>query len=104
MIIIQRLKAFSLRLVALDSKLPAMKATPICYRDANGWFDYSAFKFMPVLGRYITDCFENKASQDIRHKWRLREASGVRNPIKGGDGSRGGPPLRVLTGAEMAKL
>ncbi|KAM5351072.1 hypothetical protein ACJ41O_003795 [Fusarium nematophilum] len=62
-----------------------------------------AFKFLPVLGRYIADCFENKAPESLRRKWRLRAADG-KQVLKQGDGSRGGPPLRTLTRAEQAKL
>ncbi|KAF6820636.1 hypothetical protein CMUS01_11525 [Colletotrichum musicola] len=63
-----------------------------------------AFKFLPVLGKYISDCFEEKAPQDLRHKWRLRESDGKEEEFKLGDGSRAGPPLRKLTPAEQAKL
>ncbi|KXJ93315.1 FAD dependent oxidoreductase [Microdochium bolleyi] len=65
------------------------------------------FKFLPVLGKYIADCFEDKASPDIRQKWRLQPApkgeSGIALSM-GGDGSRAGPPLRTLTRDEQAKL
>ncbi|GKU17040.1 unnamed protein product [Fusarium langsethiae] len=61
------------------------------------------FKFLPVLGRYIADCYENKSSQELRHKWRLRAPTG-KDMVKQGDGSRGGPPLRRLTKLEQAKL
>lgn len=64
----------------------------------------SAFKFLPVLGKYVADCFEDKASKAIRHQWRLRESNGDGSTMKPGDGSRGGPPLRVLTRLEQAKL
>ncbi|KAF9870563.1 fructosyl amino acid [Colletotrichum karsti] len=63
-----------------------------------------AFKFLPVLGKYAADCFEEKASPELRHKWRLRESSGTQEALKLGDGSRGGPPLRKLTAVEQAKL
>ncbi|KAF5013020.1 hypothetical protein FDECE_967 [Fusarium decemcellulare] len=63
-----------------------------------------AFKFLPVLGRYVADCFENKAPEALRHKWRLRAPDGNKEIVKQGDGSRGGPPLRKLTRAEQAKL
>lgn len=72
----------------------------------------SGFKFLPVLGKYISDCFENQASDELRKKWRLEPvpsgSSGY--PMKGdgypmkGDGSRAGPPLRKLTRLEKAKL
>ncbi|KAM0545376.1 hypothetical protein ACHAPJ_011360 [Fusarium lateritium] len=63
-----------------------------------------AFKFMPVLGRYIADCYEDKASSEIRRKWRFRLPDGGEVKPKGGDGSRGGPPLRTLRPEEQAKL
>lgn len=64
----------------------------------------SAFKFMPVLGRYVADCFENLADEALRHKWRFR--SSTKEEIKSfkGDGSRGGPPRRELDRKETAKL
>ncbi|KAJ1329719.1 sarcosine oxidase-like protein [Microdochium nivale] len=67
------------------------------------------FKFLPVLGRYIADCFEDKAPQDLRLKWRLPptpEGNGrsATTLSMGGDGSHAGPPLRTLTTAEQAKL
>ncbi|KAJ4169729.1 hypothetical protein NW754_005877 [Fusarium falciforme] len=62
-----------------------------------------AFKFLPILGKYIVDCYENKAPKELRHKWRLRAPTG-KELVKQGDGSRGGPPLRRLSRAEQAKL
>lgn len=59
---------------------------------------------MPVLGEYITDCFEEKAPPDLKHKWRLRESDGKQEELKLGDGSRAGPALRRLTPTEQAKL
>ncbi|KAH6884858.1 FAD dependent oxidoreductase [Thelonectria olida] len=64
-----------------------------------------AFKFLPVLGKYIADCFENKADEELRKKWRLRAPSKESaNALKDGDGSRAGPPLRILNRTEQAKL
>ncbi|KAM0323763.1 hypothetical protein ACHAQA_008700 [Verticillium albo-atrum] len=63
-----------------------------------------AFKFLPVLGKYVADCFEDKAPKETRHQWRLRKPDGHGAAMKPGDGSRGGPPLRNLTGLEQAKL
>lgn len=63
----------------------------------------SGFKFLPVMGKYIVDCLENKASETLRHKWRMRSESDT-SEIKIGDGSRGGPPLRALTPLEQSKL
>ncbi|KAE8379862.1 FAD dependent oxidoreductase [Aspergillus bertholletiae] len=61
------------------------------------------FKFLPVLGRYIADRYENRAPETLRQKWRFRWPDGS-GDVKIGDGSRGGPPLRVLTVAEQSKL
>jgi sarcosine oxidase/L-pipecolate oxidase len=53
----------------------------------------------------VADCFENKASQELREKWRLKPATpGAGTVNMSGDGSRGGPPLRKLTVLEQSKL
>ncbi|KAJ5776413.1 uncharacterized protein N7511_001424 [Penicillium nucicola] len=62
------------------------------------------FKFLPILGQYIADCFEGKAPQNLREKWRLNLPKGDANGPMAGDGSRGGPPLRRLSPLEQAKL
>jgi sarcosine oxidase/L-pipecolate oxidase len=66
-------------------------------------FCNSGFKFLPVLGRYIVDSYENRASEIIRQKWRLRLPDGS-GELKVGDGSRAGPPLRTLTIQEQSEL
>ncbi|KAL5342059.1 FAD dependent oxidoreductase [Aspergillus crustosus] len=64
-----------------------------------------AFKFLPVLGKYVADCFEDKAPKELRQKWRLRvPEKGAKAVTMSGDGSRGGPPLRKLSVLEQAKL
>ncbi|CAG8935542.1 unnamed protein product [Penicillium salamii] len=63
-----------------------------------------SFKFMPILGRYIADVYENKASPELRRKWRFRLPDVIQESPKTGDGSRGGPPLRTLRPDEQAKL
>lgn len=63
----------------------------------------SAFKFLPVLGRYVADAFEGKASQEQRQKWAWTPI-GSTSSISWGDGSRGGPPRRVLSRDEWARL
>lgn len=67
---------------------------------------YSAFKFLPVLGKYVADCVEGKAEAGLREKWRLNitEGKGTGEINMAGDGSRGGPPLRRLSLQEQAKL
>jgi sarcosine oxidase/L-pipecolate oxidase len=65
----------------------------------------SGFKFLPILGKYIADCYENKAPEELRKKWRLEPVpSGSNGSHMKGDGSRAGPPLRSLTQLEKAKL
>lgn len=64
----------------------------------------SAFKFLPVLGKYVADCFEGTASKELRHQWRLIPGDGQQPLAMYGDGSRAGPPLRVLAKEEQAKL
>lgn len=61
----------------------------------------SAFKFLPILGRYVVDTIEGKASLEQKEKWRWSENA---TPIMPGDGSRGGPPRRVLTAEEQSHL
>ncbi|KAE8323553.1 FAD dependent oxidoreductase-domain-containing protein [Aspergillus sergii] len=64
----------------------------------------NAFKFTLVLGRYIADCFENKASDECRNKCRLKAPDGKVGMPKQGDRSRGGQPWRLLLPHEQAKL
>ncbi|KAE8349499.1 FAD dependent oxidoreductase [Aspergillus coremiiformis] len=61
------------------------------------------FKFLPVIGRYIVDRYEDCAPEAFRQKWRLRLPDGS-GDLKIGDGSRAGPPLRMLTVEEQGKL
>ncbi|RDW86103.1 NAD(P)/FAD-dependent oxidoreductase [Aspergillus mulundensis] len=66
-----------------------------------------AFKFLPVLGKYVADCFEDRASNELRQKWRLKapeKESVGGSVVMSGDGSRGGPPLRKLSVLEQSKL
>lgn len=63
----------------------------------------SGFKFLPILGKYIADCFEGTAPESLRTKWRLNPGSGQAMDMPG-DGSRAGPPLRALKSQEQAKL
>jgi sarcosine oxidase/L-pipecolate oxidase len=61
----------------------------------------SAFKFLPILGQYVADSFESIASAEQKEKWKWLESA---TPIMPGDGSRGGPPRRVLTKEEQSHL
>ncbi|KAJ9318430.1 hypothetical protein DTO271D3_1092 [Paecilomyces variotii] len=62
------------------------------------------FKFLPILGQYIADCFEDKASPEVKQKWRLEKSSQTTGPMVCNDGSRRGPARRLLTAQEQAKL
>ncbi|KAB8276567.1 hypothetical protein BDV30DRAFT_235639 [Aspergillus minisclerotigenes] len=64
----------------------------------------NAFKFTPVLGRYIADYFEHKASDELRKKWRLSAPDWKEGMPKQGDGSRRGQLWRLLHAHEQAKL
>lgn len=66
-------------------------------------FLHSGFKFLPVLGRYIADCFEGKATPEVREKWRLPSPSAGGERIMVNDGSRRGPPRRTLGEEERLK-
>lgn len=60
---------------------------------------------LPALGRYTADCFEGKASPELKQKWRLRRSeSGQTKVDMAGDGSRGGPAIRLLSAKEQSKL
>lgn len=61
----------------------------------------SAFKFLPIIGRYVVDAFEMKASEEQNAKWAWTPGT---EPISKGDGSRGGPPRRSLSSEERARL
>ncbi|KAF9889820.1 hypothetical protein FE257_006910 [Aspergillus nanangensis] len=61
-----------------------------------------AFKFLPVLGKYIVGSLERKLSSDLLTKWKFptqfREQ--FRDDAFQGDGSRGGPERRELSSQE----
>ncbi|KAE8317251.1 FAD dependent oxidoreductase [Aspergillus transmontanensis] len=61
------------------------------------------FKFLPVIGRYVSDIFEDKTPGIHRARWVFKPTD---KPMasSSSDGSRGGPPRRVLTRSEQAKL
>ncbi|GKT90955.1 sarcosine oxidase (FAD dependent oxidoreductase) [Colletotrichum tofieldiae] len=64
-----------------------------------------AFKFLPVIGTHVADCFERRAPTALREKWRLRRPVGGETTLRmAGDGSRAGPALRKLSPQEQAKL
>lgn len=64
----------------------------------------SAFKFLPVIGKYIVGSLQRKLSNKLLSKWsfptKYRER--FQNEIFLGDGSRGGPERRELTMSERS--
>lgn len=62
----------------------------------------SAFKFLPVIGKYIVGSFERKLPQNLLNKWKFPTQFRERfqGEVFGGDGSRGGPERRELTSKE----
>lgn len=64
----------------------------------------SAFKFLPVLGKYTTLALHKGLEPALAKKWRFRtEYKDTPNAFPG-DGSRGGPERRELRLDERAKL
>ncbi|KAI1630168.1 FAD dependent oxidoreductase [Exophiala viscosa] len=61
------------------------------------------FKFLPVLGRYIADCFERTAVSDVRQRWKLPKPSPQKEKLQVNDGSRRGPPRRMLRREEQLR-
>lgn len=64
--------------------------------------DHSAFKFLPVIGKYAVESFERKLSHRLLEKWKFPTAYRERfewGAFKG-DGSRGGPDRREMTAQE----
>ncbi|KAM0418884.1 hypothetical protein ACHAPT_012149 [Fusarium lateritium] len=63
-----------------------------------------AFKFLPVLGKYMSLAIKQKLPKSLAQKWRFRKEYENRANAFLGDGSRGGPERRELTAYERAKL
>lgn len=63
----------------------------------------SAFKFLPVIGKYIVGSWQRKLSDKLLEKWKF--PTQFRERFQGevftGDGSRGGPERRELTAQEL---
>ncbi|KAE8365048.1 FAD dependent oxidoreductase [Aspergillus caelatus] len=60
------------------------------------------FKFLPIIGQYVVDILEHRAPSIHRARWAYKPTG--RPMCSGMNGSRGGPPRRVLTSLEQAKL
>jgi sarcosine oxidase/L-pipecolate oxidase len=73
----------------------------------------SAYKFLPVIGKYIAGAFQQKLSPELLQKWKFHTEynkqekddvfTGAKSR-KGGDGSRGGPKRREFTPQEKDNL
>ncbi|EQB54203.1 FAD dependent oxidoreductase [Colletotrichum gloeosporioides Cg-14] len=61
-----------------------------------------AFKFLPVLGEYLAKAVRGELPQSLAHKWRFRKDYQNQKDAFLGDGSRGGPARRELSGKERA--
>lgn len=63
----------------------------------------SAFKFLPVIGKYIVGSFQRKLSRELLDKWKFptRFRERFQGEVFTGDGSRGGPERRELTAQEL---
>ncbi|KAF9869891.1 sarcosine oxidase [Colletotrichum karsti] len=63
-----------------------------------------AFKFLPVLGEYMSMALKKSLPRNLADKWRFRTEYENRTDVFLGDGSRGGPARRELTGPERSRL
>lgn len=66
--------------------------------------DDSAFKFLPVLGEYISLAIQKRLPPNLASKWRFRNEYAGCSDVFLGDGSRGGPARRELSASEKAQL
>lgn len=66
----------------------------------------SAFKFLPVIGKYIVGSLQRNLSQDLLGKWHFptQFRGEFRDNAFAGDGSRGGPERRELTPGEHSSF
>ncbi|OOF92555.1 hypothetical protein ASPCADRAFT_153239 [Aspergillus carbonarius ITEM 5010] len=62
------------------------------------------FKFLPVLGEYMSLALKKSLPPHLAQKWRFRTDYQNRDDVFLGDGSRGGPARRELEAGERAKL
>lgn len=63
---------------------------------------FSAFKFLPNIGKYIVGCFERTLSADLLDKFKFPSEFKDRQDAFKGDGSRGGPERRELQAHEQS--
>lgn len=62
----------------------------------------SAFKFLPVIGKYIVGSLQRRLPNKLLDKWSFRTQYRERfqGEVFTGDGSRGGPERREMTASE----
>jgi len=84
---------------AVDSKCNS----PAVIRQPANTLD-SAFKFLPVLPKYVGQAFKRQLPAHLAKKWRFRTDYQHDKEAFLGDGSRGGPERREFDGQERAKL
>ncbi|KAI8933130.1 hypothetical protein NX059_009771 [Plenodomus lindquistii] len=63
-----------------------------------------AFKFLPVLGKYVVQGFQRSLEGGLAAKWQFKTEYRDQQNEFHGDGSRGGPLRRELTMKEKANL
>ncbi|KAF6823315.1 sarcosine oxidase [Colletotrichum musicola] len=63
-----------------------------------------AFKFLPVLGEYMSLALKRRLPPNLASKWRFRTEYENQPDVFLGDGSRGGPARREMNAAERARL
>lgn len=64
----------------------------------------SAFKFLPVMPKYVGDAFRKQLPDHLAKKWRFRKEYQNDKEAFLGDGSRGGPERREFNIEEKSKL
>ena len=64
----------------------------------------SAFKFLPVMPKYVGQAFNQKLPAHLANKWRFRTEYQYDKEAFLGDGSRGGPERREFDMSEKARL
>lgn len=89
--------------LSVSASCTAIYVHRFSYAD-NFFSKCSAFKFLPVLGKYTTLALHKDLEPALVQKWRFHtEYKDVTSGFPG-DGSRGGPERRQLRAEERAKL
>lgn len=86
------------------SKYSSLSTKSVAQIDTDPTPSGSAFKFLPVLGKYVVQGFERTLPADLEKKWRFKMEYKDQENSFHGDGSRGGPVRREFTQQEKARL